>query len=55
MESQLLNELNEFISTATDKQKEEIMNTLSNKNVHNRNMDKIEKFAEKIIKKENIL
>lgn len=37
----------------TDKDREEISRMMSNINVNNRNMDKTEKFAEKIIKKEN--
>jgi hypothetical protein len=37
----------------TDQEREEIAKMMSNLNVHNRNMDKTEKFAEKIIEKKN--
>ena len=37
----------------TDKDREEISRMMSNINVNNRNMNKTEKFTEKIIKKEN--
>lgn len=52
MES-MMKEINEFMLNATEEQQAEVMRMFSNKNVHNRNMDKTEKFAEKLIKKEN--
>lgn len=42
-----------FWNTATEKEREILEKMMSNKNVHNRNVDKTENFAEKIIEKTN--
>ena len=46
-------ELTNLFTNATEEQRQKIVEMMSNNNVNNRNMDKTEKFAEKIIKKEN--
>lgn len=46
-------ELINFWNTANNEQRVNLSKMMSNMNVNNRNMDKTEKFAEKIIKKEN--
>ena len=42
-----------FWNTATEKEREVLAKMMSNKNVNNRNVDKTEKFTEKIINKKN--
>ncbi len=48
-----IEELTELFTNATKEQRQRIVEMMSNINVNNRNVDKTEKFSEKIIKKEN--
>jgi hypothetical protein len=54
MNTEMKLKIEELLKIAvTDKDREEISRMMSNINVNNRNMNKTEKFTEKIIKKEN--
>jgi hypothetical protein len=54
MNAEMKLKIEELLQIAeTDTEREEISRMMSNINVNSRNMDKTEKFAEKIIKKEN--
>jgi len=53
MTSELLNHLTELLSSANEKQRQEIADMLSNMNVNNRNNENVKQFTKNILKKEN--